>query len=373
VDNVPPELVTREVFWNIPPLGRVAFYAMAVLAVAVFAYGVWRQIERVWRAKPVDVSWSRIRSSTWRKLTALVLNRTVARRSPLVGWMHRSIMWGFLTLFIGTLIVALEYDVFQVLLGRRNGFWYGRFFLAFELILDSMGALFLAGLLFALARQSRLRFLSASLLAIGLTGFIVEGMRLAATASQLGYSPGWSPIGYLFAQPWLGVSPDSIRPWHAGLWLFHAALSLGWVALLPHVAGVKHILTAGINVLLEDLRPRGRLAVLDVETAFEKELPLGLGHLSDLTRKDALDLISCTECGRCEAHCPANGSGKLLSPRAIVTKLRDVRPSDTRPIMGTAITAEEIWACTTCMACVEVCPVSIDPLSKILELRRNEP
>ncbi|MBM3736171.1 MAG: (Fe-S)-binding protein [Acidobacteria bacterium] len=367
-----PEQVTRQVFWNICAAGRVAFYLMAILAVAAFAYGVWRQAARVLQAKPVDVSWARIRASVWRKLTALILNRSVARRNPLVGWMHRSIMWGFLTLFIGTLIVALEYDLFQVLLGRRPGFWYGRFFLAFELILDSMGALFLVGLVFALVRQTRLRFLSASLFAIGFTGFIVEGMRLAATAAELGYSPHWSPIGHVFSQPWLGTSPGTIRSWHAGLWLFHAAISLGWVAMLPYSAGVVHILTAGLNVLVEDLRPKGRLAALDVEAAFEKELPLGLGHLSDLTRKDALDLISCTECGRCEANCPANGSGKLLSPRSIITKLRDMPAADTRPIMGNAITAEEIWACTTCMACVEVCPVSIDPLAKILELRRNE-
>lgn len=366
------EIVTREVFWNIAPAGRVMFYVMAIVAVAAFGYGVWRQIARVMRAEPVDVSWAEVRAGAWRNLVSLLLNRTIARRSSLTGWMHRLIMWGFLTLFIGTLIVALEYDVFQVLLGRRPGFWFGEFFLVFELVLDSMGALFLAGLTIALWRWSGMRHMTLWLLAIGITGFAAEGMRLAAMGADLAYSPYWSPVGHIFAAPWRGAGVETIRWCHAALWMIHAAASLGWVAALPYSPRVVHILSAGVNVLLGGLRSQGRLKTVDVEAAFENDQPLGLGHAADLTRKDVLDLISCTECGRCEANCPAHGSGKLLSPRAIITKLRDIPAGETRPILGNAITAEEIWACTTCMACVEVCPVSIDPLSKILEVRRNE-
>ena len=380
---MPPELVTREVFWNVSPSGRVIFYAMAILAVVSFGFGTWRHVGRLLRAQPVGFSWAEIRAGAWRRIGDMALNRTVMRRDRLAGWMHWSIMWGFITLFIGTLIVAFEYDVFQVLLGHRPGFWFGRFFLVYELILDSMGALFLTGLLVALVRRFGLRpphlnwkpldiLLPVWLLVIGLTGFLVEGMRLAATGADLVYSPYWSPVGHFFATPWYGAGVETIHWWHRGLWTLHAALSLGWVAALPYSPKVVHVLSAGINVLLGDLRPKGRLAKLDVEAAFENGQPLGLGHIQELTRKDVLDLISCTECGRCDANCPAHGSGKLLSPRAIITKLRDFSGQEQRPIMGAAISAEEIWACTTCMACVEVCPVSIDPLTKILELRRNE-
>ncbi len=377
------ELVTREVFWNVSAAGRVMFYAMALAATAAFGYGVWLQFGRVLRAKPVDVSWAVIRTAAWRRIVSLALNRTVARGSALVGWMHAFLMWGFLTLFIGTLLVAVEYDVFRVLLGQRAGFLSGWFFLGFELILDFMGGLFAAGLLLALIRRFGSKpahldrepldlLLPAWLLMIAITGFAAEGMRLAATDADLAYSPYWSPVGQVFAGPWRVAGVETVRWWHGGLWMFHAALSLGWVAALPYSRKVLHVLTAGINVLLGDLRPKGRLAKVDVETAIENELPLGLGTVSDLTRKDVLDLISCTECGRCESHCPAHGSGKTLSPRSIITKLRDFSGGVTEPLMGNAVTADEIWACTTCMACVEVCPVSIDPLSKILELRRNE-
>jgi Fe-S oxidoreductase len=389
---MPPDPVTREIFWNISPLGQAVFYALAILTMAGFGYGVWRQLKRVLRAKPTNVSWKQIRAGVWRRLTELFTNSTIARRNSLPGLMHLMTMWGFIALFIGTLIVAIEYDVFQVLLGRRHGFLTGSFYLLFELVLDLMGALFVVGLLVALGRRYALRvphltwkpvdlLLPAWLLVIGVTGFAIEGMRLAANGPELGYSALWSPAGRLFAQLWQGADPGTVRWWHAATWHFHAALSLGWIVALPYTPKVLHILTASLNVLLADAWQRGRLTTVDVDSAFETEQPLGLGNIQDLTRKDMLDLLSCTECGRCEASCPAHFSGKLLSPRQIIVKLRD-QAREEAPIAGTAkqrrqivggtIAAEEIWACTTCMACVEACPVYIDPLTKILELRRNE-
>jgi Fe-S oxidoreductase len=385
-------LATREVFWNISYSGRIIFYLMTILSMVVLGYGVWRHVIKVIRAKSVDVSWTQVRRGIRGKLAEIVLNSAVARGNLLAGFMHRLIMWGFLALFAGTLIIGIEYDVFQGLLGRRHGFWVGSFFLGYELALDLMGVLFLAGLLAALVRRYGWQtphltwrpldlLLPVWLLAIGLTGFVVEGLRLAAMGGELGYSPNWSPAGLFFSQFWRGARREEIRWWHGNLWLFHAALSLAWIAALPYSRKVVHILSAPLNVVLADLRLKGRLPLLDVESAFEKELPLGVGHIRDLTRKDMLDLLSCTECGRCEANCPAHISGKLLSPRQIVVQLRDQADAETPParharqerqIMGASVTAEEIWACTTCMACVEACPVSIDPLSKILELRRNE-
>jgi Fe-S oxidoreductase len=389
---MPADQVTREVFWNISYPGELIFYALGILTLVIFGYGVSRQLKKLLRGKKTVVSWKTIRGSLINTTTDLLLNRTVARRHRLAGFMHLFIMWGFISLFIGTVIVSIEYDFFQKLLRRNHGFWFGPFFLGYELVLDTMGALFLVGLLAALLRRYALKrpqltwkpldlLLPCWLLLIGVTGFILEGMRLAATASELRYSPYWSPVGLLFSWWWQAVDPPTVRAWHRCAWWLHGALSLGWVAALPYAPKVLHILTAGINVLLRDLRPQGRLAPVDVEAAFESNQPLGFGTIADLTRKDLLDLGSCTECGRCEMSCPAHSSGKRLSPRQIVIKLRDQadretpllgRAEERRPIMDGTIRPEEIWACTTCMACVEACPVYIDPLGKILELRRNE-
>jgi len=389
---MPADQVTREVFWNIPYPGELIFYALGILTLAIFGYGVSRNLKKVLRGKKTEVSWKKIRASLINTSTEILLNRTVARRHRLAGLMHLLIMWGFISLFVGTIIVSVEYDVFQKLLRRSHGFWFGPFFLGYELVLDIMGALFLVGLLVALLRRYALRrpqltwklldlLLPCWLLLIGFTGFVLEGMRLAATAAELAYSPYWSPVGFLFSKWWQAVNPATVRDCHRYTWWFHGALSLGWVATLPYAPKVMHILTAGVNVLLRDLRPQGRLASVDVEAAFESDHPLGFGTIADLTRKDLLDLASCTECGRCEMSCPAHSSGKLLSPRQIVIKLRDQADRETpllgkaeerRRIMDATIQPEEIWACTTCMACVETCPVYIDPLGKILELRRNE-
>jgi Fe-S oxidoreductase/nitrate reductase gamma subunit len=389
---MPDDRVTREVFWNISLIGEVAFYALVVLSLALFGYGVSRQLKKVLRGRPTALSWKMIRASLVKSVSEILSNRTVGHRHRLAGVMHLMIMWGFIALFIGTIIVSIEYDFFQKVLKQRRGFWVGSFFLGYELVLDTMGALFLVGLLLALLRRYALKrpqltwkpvdlLLPVWLLLIGLTGFVVEGMRLAATAAELRYSPYWSPIGFFFSIGWEGVNPQTIRTWHWFTWWFHGALALGWVAALPFTPKVMHILTAGVNVLLRDLRPKGKLAAVDVEAAFENNAPLGFGTVEDLTRKDLLDLDSCTECGRCEMNCPAHHSGKLLSPRQIVVKLRDHVDRETplfgkvkqrKPIMEATIQAEEIWACTTCMACVEACPVYIDPLGKILELRRSE-
>jgi len=221
--------VTREVFWNIPPLGRVTFYALAAATLAVFGYGVFLNLRRVLKGRETSISWDEIRSNLFKTTTEILSNRTVARRHRLAGLMHAGIMWGFIALFIGTVIISIEFDVFQEILGRSHGFWTGSFFLGYELTLDTMGTVFLLSLAVALARRYVFRtpqlswkpidfFLPASLLLIGLTGFIVEGLRLATTGSQLAYSPYWSPTGFLFSRLWQGMAASAARRVHGYLW-----------------------------------------------------------------------------------------------------------------------------------------------------------
>jgi Fe-S oxidoreductase len=122
-------------------------------------------------------------------------------------------------------------------------------------------------------------------------------------------------------------------------------------------------------------------------TPIEIEGPVKFGakDVSDLTWKSLLDSYTCTECGRCTSECPANQTGKLLSPRSIMMKTRDrleevgknmdankgIFVDDGKSLLHDYITPEELWACTTCNACVEACPVMIDPLSIIVDLRRQ--
>lgn len=382
------ERVTREVFWNISPIGEGIFFGLAAISTLFLIYGIYVHVKRILHGKKIEFSFSH----AWASLKDIAANRSIKRNHSLAGMMHLFIMWGFIALFIGTLIVALEYDIFQKLLGWERGFWYGNFFLAYELILDTLGALFVIGLIVALVRRYAIKkpqlrwtkvdlILPVSLLIIGITGFVVEGVRLAATSEQLAYDPVWSPVGFSIATLLQGMSVNSLLALHKGIWWFHAIIAFGWIAYLPYAPKVMHILTAAVNLFFRDMRDKGRLAPVDVEAAFENEDILGFDTIADLTRKDMLDLASCTECGRCDINCPAHLSGKLLSPRNIIVNLRDQvnaeipafgKAQESKRIIEASISPEEIWACTTCMACVDACPVYIDPLNKILELRRNE-
>ncbi len=383
-------MVSREILWNISTAGEVVFYLMAAAALGLFGYGIYLQVRRIVGGKKVPLAGTDILLRLKRALADIGSNRTVLRQHRLAGVMHLSVMWAMIVLFVGTIIVAVEYDLFQKILKMDHGIWVGPFFLGTELLLDLFGALLVAGLAAALVRRYLLLrpqlkrrpsdlILPGWLLLIAVTGFAVEGLRLEATSGQLSYNPGWSPVGAGTAMLWSGADIGTLKNWHLWLWWVHGILALSAIAYLPFSGKPMHLLTAAVNIFFKDLRPQGRLFPLDVEGAFERDEILGAEKAADLSRKDLLDAASCTECGRCEINCPASIAGKVLSPREIVLGLRRQiaeeqppfsAPTEPKPILESFIRAEAVEACTTCMACVEACPVFIDPLNKILELRR---
>jgi len=385
-------MATREILWNISGAGEVVLYTLAAVTLGVLGWGIYKHVRRILNGQPVTFPTPSQAGRLGRALLTVLSNRTVLNRHKLGGGMHLLIMWGFIVLFIGTTIVAIEYDLFHKIMGMEHFMLQGSFYLGFELFTDIFGLFLVVGLIIAivrryvldrphLKRQSVDWILPVLLLVIGVTGFIVEGFRLSANAADLGYAPGWSPVGALFGGMASGVDPESLKVAHVIFWWVHVLLALGSIAILPFVPKAMHLVASGVNIFFEDLRPKGRLAMLDVEGAFERDENLGYETLADLNRKDILDVSACTECGRCEKNCPANISGKDLSPREIVLGLRKQlnreipltgTPADPKRILESEISAEVIQYCTTCMACVESCPVLIDPLSKILELRRNE-
>jgi len=386
-------MVTREILWNISGAGEIVLYTLAAITLGVLGWGIYKHVRRILNGQPVTFPTPvQAGGRLGRALLTVLSNRTVLNRHKLGGGMHLLIMWGCIVLFVGTTIVAIEYDLFHKIMGKEHFILQGWFFLVFEFVTDLFGVLLVVGLGVALVRRYILNrpqlkhqsvdwILPVLLLIIGLTGFVVEGFRLAANAADLGYVSGWSPAGALFAGMVGGIGPESLKSAHVVFWWIHVLLALASIAVLPFVPKAMHLVAAGVNIFFEDLRPKGRLAMLDVEGAFDRDENLGYETLADLTRKDLLDINSCTECGRCEMDCPANISGKILSPREIILGLRRQfnseipiagTPDEPSRILDAEVSAEAIQYCTTCMACVENCPVFIDPLSKILELRRNE-
>jgi len=368
-----PHLATREVFWNI----RHAWvmYALFVPTVVVAAYGLYRRV-CVWRRGQPEAEsrWDRPRERIGLVLKhALLQLRTWRKAYP--GTMHAMIFWGFIVLTIATTVVMIDYD-FRVPIMR------GYFYLVFQsFLVDVFGALAILGIGMAAARRWIARpktlvytreasIILIVIVAILFSGFLVEGWRIAATDDPWG---AWSPVGYLFARASGRVmSVEAMRTAHATTWWAHLLLAFGFLAWAPYTK-MAHVVTATLNVYTSRLAPIGaNLRQVD----FEREEPLGIHSLAGFTWKDFLDFDACTECGRCTAVCPANHVGKQLSPRDIILDLQRLARAPnadfSKSYLGTtpALSAETMWECTTCAACVDACPVSIEQMPKIVDTRR---
>jgi Fe-S oxidoreductase len=202
-----------------------------------------------------------------------------------------------------------------------------------------------------------------------------------ATGWRLYPDPAGSAAAALFGE--LGI-PTLVVLAHLGFWT-HVTLVLVFLNLLPYSKHF-HVLTAAFNVFLGDLGPFGRLVPLAqsserllelVERASETDdlgaAPVGYGRLGHLSWKDRLDLFTCTECGRCTDNCPASLTGKRLSPKQFTLDLRRelVEGSSARDLVPDVVHPDVVWACTTCRACEEQCPVSISYVDKLVALRRH--
>jgi Fe-S oxidoreductase len=370
--NAPYEEATREVFWNI---GHVwVLYALLVFAMTAMVHGFHRRW-RLWRRGRPESRFNRPLERlglVWRH--AVLQRRTWRRRYP--GTMHALIFWGFLILTIATTVVLVDYD-FGLPLMR------GWFYLVFQsLIVDVFGALACVGVVLAVWRRGVWRppqlaatpeaaLILAVILAILVTGFLVEGWRIAATGDRFG---AWSPFGALVARgsrPLMGSK--ALLGAHRVAWWLHAVLALGFLAWAPYTK-MAHAVTAVMNIYTARLGPAGA-ALRPID--FERVETLGVNALDALTWKDLLELDACTECGRCTAACPAHRVGKPLSPRDLVLDLRRLsheRADGGRsaPIIGAApgLAPEALWACTTCAACMDACPVLIEPMPRIVDARR---
>jgi Fe-S oxidoreductase/nitrate reductase gamma subunit len=377
-------LPSREIFWNIR-YGYVV-YILAAIAVAFLAFSIYRRYKLWHLGKPDDRSKNiggRIGVFIRTMFVDILAHRRFLRE-PYPGIMHLLIFWGFVILLLASAIDAVTHYANRHIVGTP--------YLWFSLMADIGGLLVLVGIVMAAYRRyilkpERLNSVLddgiglALIAAILITGYMVEGLRQAAT--ELTPHPDWavwSPFGFVFAKAFAGMSQDSLLFWHRSLWWFHAALTIGafiYVALV--FSKLQHILVSPLNVFFRSLGPVGAPAPIDIESA-ESET-LGVGEIKDFTWKQLLDLDACTNCGRCQDACPAWATGKPLSPRKVVQDLKvhmlkagsnqATQSDNALTLVSEAPNEAEIWACTTCGACQETCPVYVEHIVKIIDLRRN--
>jgi Fe-S oxidoreductase/nitrate reductase gamma subunit len=400
------ENLTRILFQGFTPLAVGLFYGISCLAIVVFGWGVYAQVRKYRRGAAAKVGNLTERFSAM--VSSVLSHRTIARRDRPAGGAHRLIFYGFVLLFIGTATITLDHDILGPIFGWH--FWRGSFYLYFSLVLDVAGVLLGFGLVYMMYRRGWQRpakldyartdrqkgdpdferhqyrredwaFLGALLLLVA-TGYFLEAARfvwLQAQPSVWEYR-WWSPVGALLAQGMraAGVTSEVGDVLRRDLWWFHGVLALTFIALIPFTK-TKHIFTAAGSLMLRD-----PLAAQRLERVPEEQERAGVEFITEFTWKQLLSLDACTKCGRCDEACPARAVGAPLSPRDVILSLREFANEalEAGEVPAVAdlcvhgkgpgqVAMETLWSCRTCMACVEICPVAIEHIPIIVQMRRK--
>jgi Fe-S oxidoreductase len=315
----------------------------------------------------------------------IVLGQRKLLQRLVPGLIHAAIFWGFLVLFptiVIAMIGAVDKHATLPWLGHQG--W-------FALMVDLFAALVLAGVIGAaiirkVQRPKRFEgshlgeadLILALIAGIVTTLLLWHATRIALDLNE--WPAGWSPVSDALSNLFADSSATEVLE-RAFVWA-HVLIILSFLAYLPHSKHL-HIATAAVNVFFASTRARGHLEPLRFDVP-DDEMRFGAGTVEDMTWKQTLDTFSCTECGRCQDVCPAWATGKELSPKLLIMALRDqvfaegpalVRTAEgefeAAPLVPHAVKDEIVWDCVTCGACVRECPVSIEHVDHIVDLRRH--
>ncbi len=386
--------ISRKVFGNIPSAIQTVFYTVLPI---LFLAGAWLFAQRIknWeRGAPDDRRTTKTNAKRRMGDFRSGVYMKTLMRDPAAGIMHSLIYFGFIGLFAVTTVLEIDHQMPESL-----KFLHGTVYKGYAAFGDTVGLMFLSGIVWAIFRRYvqrpyRIRIknrpedavILGTFFVIGVSGFLAEGMRIALVGrpsfekfSYVGY-----PLSATFDQL------RSLNQWHRAAWGLHVVAFMAFLVILP-ITKLRHMFTSPLNMYLKD-RPRPKGAMRPMPNLMETSLEsFGASTVEDFTWKQLLDTDACTMCGRCTAVCPAHATGKPLDPREIVLKIGTVMaltgpngasghvspPVSIDPEITVTtnsvferITAEEIWACTTCKACDENCPVNIEILDKILDMRR---
>lgn len=402
--------ITREIFWNVKgtgfPVAEVLTYLIAIIAILLFLRGLakggfFTRLKMMMNTSGPDVSrlegiWSRL----WYAIVDVFIHRKILREKY-QGIFHLFIFWGFIILFIGAGLDFLQVDIIEPIFHVH--FMEGNTYLIYSLITEIAGTLIIIGVLMAFARRYLFRpkwldhkpedaIILWLLLAVILTGFLVEGLRMQATELVPGNPMNdyvwYSFMGRIFAYPFAAMSISALENTHAVIWWIHLAVALSFIIYIAY-SKLLHIFITPVNIFLRHTTDQPPLKVMPPEM-FETAETFGIHNVEEYSWKDLFDTEACMRCGRCVSVCPAFNTDKPLAPRDVIQDIRNymeekakftidadgvyhIIPDEeyTGPaLIGDTIDKDAIWACTTCMACVEVCPAYITQFPKLVDLRR---
>ena len=330
----------------------------------------------------------------------VVLGQSGVLRDPIPGIAHFFTFWGFIIIQFGLLNLMLgAFNGSLPLLGDNP---------VFASVLDAFVIFVLIALIVFAFRRGVVRPKQLSSFLHGpWDGFIILGLILLVIVTlvltesfEYAASNGaaWTPLGAFFGAPLIAWGTYANTIWYRLFWWLHIFTVLGFLIYLPRSKHL-HLLATPFNVFFRNYKPRGALPLLE---NIEERDDYGVSKAEQFTWKQLLDGYACTECGRCNTVCPASNTGKPLFPKEIILGVKEalfvqsddilgadsiyhklgvagVRADKTKdevaahhePMVGGIITNDALWACTTCMACMEICPVSIEHVPKIVDMRRH--
>lgn len=354
---------------------------LILLTLAIFFWGISRRF-RLWRIGKVEdrseKMWTRIKSFL---VEGIAHKRILKDCYP--GLLHLLLFFGFI---MPLAVIVITQFVFTLppLIARP-----------LSLLLDIIAlAAFLSVALFIFRRYvtkpSRLDNQTDDLVApllillIVLSGIFLEALRLSVTGKD---AISWAPVGKVIAGllKSSGLGTSSQRLLAMILFRLHFFLVLGTIAYISY-SKLFHIISSPLNMIFRSLEPKGALSFINLED--EKAESFGVAKIEEFTWKQLMDLDACTRCGRCQDHCPAHLTQKPLSPKKFILDLRDhmtsrvseilrarakaKEPEEIPPLVGSVIDKDTLWTCTTCRSCMEHCPVYVEHIDKIIDMRRYQ-
>jgi Fe-S oxidoreductase/nitrate reductase gamma subunit len=327
---------------------------LIALAFGIMALGLARRWS-MWREKK-----PKGQSGDWGGLISAVLGHGSILRRPSVGGAHLAVFWGVVLPLAVIILAQFGFTISHAPAA------------ALSFVQDLAGVALLIGTLYLLFRRMGLKETTSPrgtllpmvlMLVILVSGFLAEGARLSILPPD--GVPATSPFGWIVSF----VSPAS--PLFMQMMIrLHFLAVLVFIATIPFTF-MRHAVATPLNILHRKKGARAALTFPALEDGV-----IGAKTVNDLNWKQLLDAEACVACGRCDENCPAAISGKSLSPRKIVQDIRaqvsQCGKNGDSPLLEDSINADDMWACTSCMACVEHCPASVEPLDKIIDMRRYQ-
>ncbi|HLF47994.1 MAG TPA: (Fe-S)-binding protein [Methylomirabilota bacterium] len=364
--------------------GWLPFYALILVALVLFGLRVTYLLRVMLTGKPA-ARWDDVPARLRAVLVFVLGQLRLIRGDFWPGLMHATIFWGFLILTAGT----IEFfgkgvtEAFALpFLSDTPGFLILQDFFSVAVIV-ALGYMAFRRLV---TRPKRLTLSPEGLLILGLifglmvTDLLADGARIALAPAA---TDRWAFAGTAIAGALGGLPGGALQGIFHVSWWIHAVILLGFLVWLPYSKHL-HVMAAPFNVFFAPLTPKGWFTTPDLEHAES----FGVGAITEFTWKDLFDLYNCTECGRCTSRCPANISGKQLDPKMLILNLQEhllesgprllagaaakegSGHAEAAPMVGGVIADNVLWACTTCRWCVDACPVFIEHVPKIVDMRR---